>query len=48
MTKPSELRIKLECPNCGSKNIYDGKQCRRCGYRGEREAFVVKDKGAGA
>lgn len=36
--------IKLQCPKCGGGWILDGKACRRCGYRGQREEFIVKQE----
>lgn len=33
-------KIDVKCPQCGSGWIVDGKRCRKCGYRGEREDFI--------
>lgn len=39
-----EAKIELQCPECDSKWVVDGKTCRRCGHKGKREDFIKKSE----
>ena len=44
-----QVKIKLACPNCGWADIRTNRNgarfCRRCGWCGKPEEFVVKKEG---